>query len=67
MLDERAVRLVRQTRSERASSLISQMEKENERIEREKMKSLVKRKQDELENALIQLTKPKKGELDNDL
>ena len=67
MLDERAVRLVRQTRSERASSLISQMEKENERIEREKMKSLVTRKQDELENALIQLTKPKKGELDNDL
>ncbi|MBE5732946.1 MAG: hypothetical protein E7353_07955 [Clostridiales bacterium] len=66
-LDERTIRLVRQTRSERASSLISQMEEENARIERERMKQLVKNKQNELENALIQLTKPKKGGLDNDL
>ncbi len=66
-LDERTIRLVRQTRSERVSSLISQMEEENARIERERMKQLVKNKQNELENALIQLTKPKKGGLDNDL
>ncbi|MBO5224213.1 MAG: hypothetical protein J6C23_06860 [Clostridia bacterium] len=65
-LDERTVRLVQKTRSERVDSLIRQMEEENERAERERMQQLIKSKQDELENALIQITKPKGG-TDNDL
>ena len=60
-LDERTVRLVRKTRSERMKSLIEEMERENARIERERMNDLIKSKQDQFENALIQLTKPKGG------
>ncbi len=66
-LDERSVRLVRETRSERMESLIRQMEEENERIDRERMQELVKAKQNEFENALIQLTKHKRGGANNDL
>ena len=62
VLDERAVRLVRKTRVERVKSLIEEMDRENERLEREKTKALISKKQNALENALIQLTKPK-GEI----
>ncbi len=65
-LDERTVRLVRKTRSERMEILIKQMEEENERLEREKMRQLVKAKQDELEETLIRFTR-KKGEKEYDL
>lgn len=57
VLDERTERLVRKTRVERAKSLIEEMERENEKLEREKTKALIRKKQDEYENALIQLTK----------
>lgn len=60
-LDERTVRLVRKTRSERMESLIRQMEEENERLEREKMRQLVKAKQDEFEETLIRFTRKKGG------
>jgi hypothetical protein len=46
--------------------LIKQMEEENERLEREKMRQLVKAKQDELEETLIRFTR-KKGEKEYDL
>lgn len=58
-LDERTVRLTRKTRSERAKSLFEEMERENERLEKQKTKELIAKKQDDYENALIQLTKPK--------
>lgn len=61
VLDERTVRLVRKTRAERVKSLIEEMERENARIEREQTNALIKKKQDEYENALIQLTKHKGG------
>ena len=65
-LDERTVRLVRKTRSERVKSLIEEMERENARLEREKTQALVKKKQDDFESALINLTK-KNGGIENDV
>ena len=64
-LDERAVRLVRKTRSERVDALIRQMEEENARLEKEKTSELIKKKQDDFEDALIRLTK--KGGIKNDV
>jgi hypothetical protein len=66
-LDERTVRLVRKTRSERMESLVKQMEEENARIEREQTRLLIKKKQDEFEETMIRLTKTKKGEIINDI
>ena len=60
-LDERTIRLVRKTRSERMKSLIEEMERENARLEKEQMQCLIKSKQDQFEDALIQLTKPNGG------
>ncbi len=60
-LDERTVRLVRKTRSERMEKLIKQMDEENARLEKECMQELIKNKQNEIEDALIRLTKPNKG------
>lgn len=65
-LDERTLRLVRKTRSERMESLVKQMEVENARIEKEQIRQLVKQKEDEFENNMIQLTKPKRR-LNNDI
>lgn len=58
-LDERTIRHIRRTRSERVKLLMQEMERENEINERKIISDLITQKQNDLEDALIRLTKPK--------
>ena len=59
-LDERTLRHVRRTRSERAKELFDEMEKENQKVEKENLRALVKEKEKEMEQNMLDMTRKKR-------
>lgn len=59
-LDERTLRHVRRTRSERAKELFEEMERENQKAEKENLRTLVKEKEKEMEQNMLDMTRTKR-------
>ena len=57
VLDERLLRLVRQTRSERAEKLMAEIDEQNAKAEKEYLEKLVKRKEIETEELMSEMAK----------
>ena len=60
-LDERTLRHVRRTRSERAKDLFEEIERENAKLEKEKRRALVKEQEFQMEKNLHDYTSNKGG------
>lgn len=60
-LDERTLRHVRRTRSERSKALFEEIAKENAKVEKENMRALVKKQELQMEQAMHDYTSSKGG------